>query len=195
MVHPSKAKGDRNERDAVAFLVATVPDLLVDKPERMLGAGRKDDVGDLRVFPDVAVQVRAYAKSYLLGGLRSAAVDAAAQAANGRMPLSLGLVPFPNARAATQVRWLATTTVWPDAELEARDFGAAASNAVAWVRDDVGPKTKPNPRARKAPVVHPDRLGRVAYIHGRDAEPYYLAPVEAWLAVYRRLRGQQSAAA
>lgn len=194
MVHPSKAKGDRNERDAVAFLVATVPDLLVDKPERMLGAGRKDDVGDLRVFPEVAVQVRAYGKASLLTGLRSAAVDAAAQAANGRMPLGLGLVPFPNARAATQVRWLATTTVWPDLELEARDFGAAASRAVAWVRDDVGPKTKPNPRARKAPVPHPDRLGRVAYIHGRDAEPYYLAPVEAWLAVYRHLRAASAAA-
>lgn len=186
MANSSKAKGDRNERDAVAFLVAAVPDLLVDKPERMLGAGRKDDVGDLRVFPDAAVQVRAYAKPYLLAGLRSSAVDAASQAVNGRMPLSLGLVPFPNARAATQVRWLATTTVWPDPDVVARDFGSAASRAVAWVRDDVGPR--PNPRARKPLPPHPDRLGRVAYIHGRDAQAYYLAPVEAWLAVYRRLR-------
>lgn len=188
MAHPSKAKGDRNERAAVAFLVAVAPDLLVDKPERMLGAGRRDDVGDLRVFPDVAVQARAYAKQHLLVGLRSSAVDAAAQAVNGRMPLGLGLVPYPNARAATQVRWIATATVWPDPDVVARDFGAAASNAVAWVRDDVGPKTKPNPRARKAPVPHPGRLERVAYVHGRGAEPYYLAPVEAWLAVYRRLR-------
>ena len=188
MANSSKAKGDRNERDAVAFLVATVPDLLVDRPERMLGAGRLDDVGDLRVFPDVAVQVRAYAKQHLLTGLRSSAVDAAAQAMNGRMPLGLGLVPYPNARAATQVRWIATATVWPDPDVLARDFGSAASNAVAWVRDDTGPKVAPNPRSRKAPVVHPDRLGRVAYVHGRGAEPYYLAPVEAWLAVYRKLR-------
>lgn len=195
MANSSKAKGDRNERDAVAFLVAAVPDLLVDKPERMLGAGRLDDVGDLRVFPDVAVQVRAYAKQHLLTGLRSSAVDAAAQAVNGRMPLALGLVPYPNARAATQVRWIATATVWPDPDVAAHDFGAAASNAVAWVRDDTGLKTKPNPRARNAPDPHPGRLERVAFVHGRGAEPYYLAPVEAWLAVYRRLREGAAVAA
>ena len=195
MGNASKNKGDRFERDAVAFLVAVVPDLLVDKPERMLGAGRKDDVGDLRVFPDVAVQVRAYAKAYLLTGLRSAAVDAAVQATNGRMPLSLGLVPFPNARANTQVKWLAAVTAWPDPHAAPRDFGAAASRAVAWVRDDVGQKTKPSTRSRKVPVPHPNRVDRVAYIHGRDAEPYYLAPVEAWLAVYRCLRAELTAAA
>lgn len=192
MAHPSKRKGDKAELEAVQYLVASVPDLVVADPMRMLGAGRRDDVGDLRVFPDTAVQVRFYALAKLAVGLRSAACDAASQAANARYPHHLGMVKYPGARTPS-VRWLATTTAWPDPGVQARDFGSAVGSAVAWVRDDVGPK--PNPRARRAPVEHPGRADRVAYIHGRGAEPYFLAPMEAWLDVYRGTRTPGLAAA
>ena len=41
MANPSKEKGDKAEREMVALLVAATPDLCVEKPDRMLGAGRQ----------------------------------------------------------------------------------------------------------------------------------------------------------
>lgn len=171
MTSPSKDKGDRGERDAVAVLGLLAPDLLCADAMRMLGAGRKDDVGDLRVFDDVAVQVRAYGMAQLHAALRTSAVDSQTQAVSGRMPLAVGLVPYPNARAP-RVRWIATATVWPDPAVEARTFGMSVAKAVAWVRDETGPV----------------REQRVAMVSGRGAPSYHLAPLEAWLAAYRTTR-------
>lgn len=194
-----KAKGDQAEREAVVALVELAPDLVVTDPRRHLGAGRQDDVGDLRVFPEVAVQVKFWRPASLSQGLRASAVGAAVQAINARVPLSMGLVKYPNARGE-QVRWIATAVSWPVAA-EARDFGSAVTRAVSWIRDDAGPQP-PKPkrgapaprRPRKPAPPHPGRESRVAFVHGRDAEPYYLAPVEAWLAAYRELLGAQAAA-
>jgi hypothetical protein len=178
VTNPSKDKGDRGERDAVAVLRLLAPDLLCVDAMRMLGAGRKDDVGDLRVFDDVAVQVRAYGMAKLHAALRTSAVDSGAQAANGRMPLAMGLVPYPNARAP-RVRWIATATVWPDPAVEVRPFGMRVAKAVTWVRDEAGPV----------------RELRVAMVSGRDAPSYLLAPLEAWLAAYRTTRTSPMACA
>lgn len=52
MTGPSKRKGDKAELEAAGVL----NDLLGISTRRMLGAGRKDDVGDLDV-PDTVVQV------------------------------------------------------------------------------------------------------------------------------------------
>lgn len=174
MANPSKAKGDRAELEAVEYLCEMAPHLVVTKPQRMLGAGRMDDVGDLRVFPDVAIQVRNYKLSQIGQALRSAAVDAVAQAQNGDLPFSFGLVPYPRARKET-VRWLAS---WVDHPVplpdgvEPLEF-KTVSKATEWVRDDEGPYGY---------IVHP-REGRIAHLTG-SGTPVFVAPAEAWLAMY-----------
>ena len=178
MVSRHKTKGDKAERDAVVALVALAPDLVCEQPMRMLGAGRSDDVGDLRVFDDVAVQVRAYQLKDITQGLRSAAVDAVQQAGHGRVPFSMGLVPFPNARPP-RVRWIATACVWPDPAVVVRPFGMSVSKALSWVREDTG---------------LPREL-RVALISGRGAPDYCMAPLEGWLAAYRTARSFPTLAA
>jgi len=147
----------------------------------MLGAGRADDVGDLRVLADVAVQVRNYKLDSLGAALRSAAMDAVAQAANGDMPHALGLVPYPRARAGT-VRWLASWLTPPSQpECQELEF-ASVSKAASWVRDDQGPYGY---------RVWP-RHQRLAYLGGRG-DHVFVAPAEAWLRLYRIYVGQITA--
>lgn len=174
MANTSKIKGDRAERAAVEYLVAACPDLCLPKAQRMLGAGRAEDIGDLYVFPDVAVQVRSYAMSQIGTAVRSSAKDAALQAANGDMPFALGLVPFPRARTGT-VRWLACVQQWPaNLPVEPVAF-SMVSRALTWVRDDDGPHGYlPHPRAT-----------RIARLAGGDTSAVLIAPIEAWLDAYR----------
>lgn len=56
MSNPSKVKGDRAEREVAHLLT----DLLGFKVERKLGAGRKEDTGDLYGIPDTVIQVAHY---------------------------------------------------------------------------------------------------------------------------------------
>lgn len=56
MPNPQKAKGDRAELEVAALL----SDLLGFTVRRKLGAGRKDDTGDLDGIPDTVVQVVNY---------------------------------------------------------------------------------------------------------------------------------------
>ncbi len=53
MSNPSKAKGDRAELEVQALL----HDLLGVPARRKLGAGRKDDTGDIDGLPDTVVSV------------------------------------------------------------------------------------------------------------------------------------------
>ncbi len=57
MTNPAKAKGDRAELEAAEIL----SDLLGVPVRRMLGAGRKDDVGDLDGVPGHVIQVANWA--------------------------------------------------------------------------------------------------------------------------------------
>ncbi|MGC0250436.1 hypothetical protein [Pseudactinotalea sp. Z1748] len=172
MANPSKAKGDRAEREAVAFLIEQSPPLVVPRAMRKLGAGRKEDTGDLHVFTDVAIQVRNLALKDIGLALRSAATDAVAQARNGDLDYALGLVPYPRARSGT-VRWIASWLTSPaDLGDEAVEF-KMVSKALDWVRDDEGPYgylTRP-------------RQHRVAHLTGTGT-PVMVAPYEAWLARY-----------
>lgn len=178
MVNSSKAKGDRAELDAVRMLLAAAPDLCHDNAKRMLGAGRAEDVGDLYVFPDVAVQVRNYAMAAIGQAVRSSAEDSVAQAANGRVPFGLGLVPFPRARPGS-VKWLACVSRWPGAlPIEPIPF-ALVGRALAWVRDDAGPHGY---------MAYP-RESRIAALGG-PGTPVLIAPVEAWLVAYRAATGR-----
>ncbi len=56
MTSPSKLKGDRAEREVASIL----SDELGLPVKRALGAGRKEDVGDIFGIPGVALQVVAY---------------------------------------------------------------------------------------------------------------------------------------
>lgn len=172
MANPSKAKGDKAERDAVAYLLDNVPDLCLPKSMRMLGAGRSEDVGDLYVFDDAAIQVRCYKIDSIGAAIRSSALDSVVQADNGDKDFALGMVPYPRARAVT-VKWLAATTLeaWPvPLEVEPETFGMV-SRALTWVRDDsdgASPRTE-----------------RIALLRSGSAAPVYIAPIEAWLDAYR----------
>ncbi len=175
MANAAKNKGDRFEREAVVELVRLAPDLTVVNPMRMLGAGRKDDIGDLSVFGDTAIQVRAYQASNLGGAARSAAYDSVTQADNGRLAHALGMVPIPKARVGT-VRWLAAVAphAWPFVlPSEPIEF-KIISKAIPWLRDDDGPygyEAKP-------------RDHRIAILTG-PADNVLLAPIEAWIRSYR----------
>lgn len=184
MANPSKAKGDRAEREAVAYLVETVPHLVsVGRPQRKLGAGRAEDTGDLWVFHDVAVQVRSYDLSKIGAAIRSAAVDAAAQARNGGQPFALGMVPVPRARPGT-VRWLACVADWPVPPAREPVRFELVGRMLAWLRDDDGPYGfDARPRA-----------SRIATLRGHGGGQVWAAPVEAWLGALQSLRAQGSSA-
>lgn len=112
MVNANKNKGDRAEREAVDALVALSSGLqLTPLQMRALGAGRKEDTGDIHVFPDVAVQVKNYAASRLNAGIREAAVGALRQAGNGLLPYHLGMTVIPRARK-DGLRWVASAVEW-----------------------------------------------------------------------------------
>ena len=182
MANAAKQKGDRAEREATEILKLLAPNLCVEGAIRMLGAGRMDDVGDLRVFDDVAIQVRNYRAEAIGLALRSSATDSTKQAVNGRVQHGLGLVPVPRARKET-VRWLASVELWPlplwaDGGLIQPEPFKLVSKAVAWLRDEKGTHDRP--------VV--TRNLRVAHLQGSGAH-VFIAPIEAWLEAYAVLRG------
>ena len=156
-------RGDKAEREALAFLTALTPDLVVPCPQRILGLGRHLDTGDLDVYPDVAVQVKAF--SNVVAGARLAAVGAAAQAVNRGVPLSVGVVLRPRVARSRTDRWIIATTTWPTL----LDPGVAVTGngglAVAWVTDQAGRPSAErivvNRRSGTVDVVyaHPDAWG------------------------------------
>lgn len=178
MANPSKAKGDRAEREAVFMFTELCGDLCVTKAMRMLGAGRSEDVGDLHVFDDAAIQVRNYKMSSIGSAVRSSAKDAVIQAGHGDKDFSLGLVPYPGARAGT-VRWIACVdpSSWPgDFDVDALHVAefATVSKILDWVRADAAPYGF---------IAYP-RTERVGLLTGGSG-PVLVAPIEAWVAAYR----------
>lgn len=115
MANSSKRKGDQAEREAVAVLRGLAPDLVVGRPQRLLGAGRREDTGDLWVFPGVTVQMKYRADP--LHALRPAADGATVQAARAGSGFAVGLVPLPGVRALRSGGSPAATTgpypSWP----------------------------------------------------------------------------------
>lgn len=175
MANRSKDKGDRFEREAVPVLVDLLPEFALPKAMRHLGAGRAEDVGDLYVLPDTAVQVRAYKDPGK--GIRSSAHDAVIQAGHGDKDIALGMFPILGARK-DQVRWLACVAPgrWPVPVEPVAEF-AMVTKALTWIRADAAPHGF---RAW-------DRLERVGLLAG-TGEPTLIAPIEAWAHAYRQAR-------
>lgn len=176
MTNKNKQTGNEGEREAVRAIIRLAADLVVTKPMRMLGAGRKDDEGDLRVLPDAAVQVKAYKASGLSQAITQAAAGAARQAVNAQMPYGVGLVRVPGAkRDGSQVRWVAVAYDWP---VPLTPFvHTSGLDAFRWVaaqqvdRDDV--------------VIRVARSGM---------KPVLLGSLFAWLCSYRLVASAGSAA-
>lgn len=167
MVNRSKAKGDRGEWDAVRYLVELCPDLLVPRPRPMLGAGRKDDVGDLQAFPDAAVQVKVYKPESISKALYDAARTSVNQAANAEKMFAVGMVKIHNARPGTE-RWLASVLDWPE-EVEPVLF-KAGTVAAAWAHK------------------HPAPLHAIGRVERAGSPVIYVAPFGTWVNAYRRAR-------
>jgi hypothetical protein len=175
MANSAKDKGDRFEREAVPVVVDLLPEFALPKAMRHLGAGRKEDVGDLYVLPDTAVQVKAWKDTG--SGIRAAAAGSVIQAGHGDMGYALGMYPILKTRAH-QVRWLACVAPgrWPVPVEPVAEF-AMVSKALAWVRADEAPYGF---RAW-------DRLERIGLLAG-PGEPTLIAPIEAWAHAYRQAR-------
>ena len=167
MVNRSKAKGDKAELDATQYFIDLCPDLVVERPKRMLGAGRKEDVGDLWVFPDVAIQVKAFKPASLSAALYDSARTSVDQAANGEKPFALGMVKMHNARPGTE-KWLASVLEWPE-EADTVPFKAGTA-AAEW--------------ARKHPA--PDHA--IARVERGGSPAIFVAPMGTWVSAYRRVR-------
>lgn len=166
MANSSKAKGDRFEREAVAVLAAAAPDLVRPNPRRKLGAGRRDDVGDLDVFDDVTIQVRALGD--ITRALRSAADDAVVQGGRAGTRWAVGMVPMPHARS-TGIRWLCSTYGWPT---------GAPDPSVVCCRTGLTVEAIEACRSATSAVPPSDRLAIVA----RRGQPdLIVATLGAWL--------------
>ena len=171
-MNASKEKGDRGEREAVATLCALAPDHVLPNARRKLGAGRKDDMGDLDVLPDVTVQVKWLAS--LTSALRDAATGASVQSDRAGTTYALGMAPIPRARK-DGVRWLAATTEWPggpppsDAILSTGQSQAAVAHA----------------RAERAGIP---RARRIAVVRRSGAVDLWVSTMEAWLEDRERVR-------
>ncbi|WP_156250784.1 hypothetical protein [Pseudactinotalea terrae] len=173
MVNRMKDRGDRTEREALALLLETTPELLVRNAMRQLGAGRKDDIGDLHVFPDCAVQVKASVPTTVTARCREAAVSAHVQAGRALFPHHVGMVKLHNVRKGT--KWLATALTWPTT-IDPFEAKSAVAVAIARARDESLPLTE-----------------RISRVSGRGAAPYLVGPWEAWLAAYRSVRDTEAA--
>lgn len=164
MPHPSKVKGDRAELEAVAWFKEHAADEVVWDAQRMLGAGRAEDIGDLKVLADTAVQVKAYKDTALSAGLYQAAAGARDQALRARHPYQVGMVLVPRARAH-QVRWAASALAWPT-PVEAEPHSSSLS-ALAAVRA-AGPT-----------------VALVTVVNRKGSPPILIASMQTWLAAYR----------
>lgn len=176
MANASKNKGDRYELAAVKYIIETVPELVdAKKPMRMLGAGRAEDVGDLSLFTDVAIQVKAVAN--MGQAVRSAVEGSVVQAANAKVEFALGMIPVQGARK-TGVNWLAATAVdrWPVPLEHVAEF-AMIGKALTWLRDDTGPYGY---------RVWP-RHERICLLSG-PGTPCLVAPFSAWLRAFEQAR-------
>jgi hypothetical protein len=167
MVNRSKAKGDKAELDATEWFKRGYPELVVPRPKRMLGAGRKEDEGDLWVFADVAIQVKALLPSALSTALYDCARTSVDQAINGDRPYALGMVKMHNARPGTE-RWIASVLEWPE-PVEAVPF-KAATDAAKWAS------------------THPAPSHAIARVERGGSPVIFVAPMITWMEAYRRTR-------
>jgi len=172
MVNANKAKGDKHEREAVNAFLELCPDLCVWNAQRLLGAGRKEDVGDLLVIDDVAVQVKAFKRESLSAAIYDAANGAVVQAGHARKDFALGMAVVPRARK-DKVRWACVVHTWPT-DTQIHD---TASSAVAAV-DKV--------------VAAGIEAEYTVQVIRKGAAPVILSSLPTWVRAYRAATGRHN---
>lgn len=179
MANPNKNKGARYERAAVEYFVEHYPQLVdVKNPARLLGEGRREDGGDLNLFSDTTVQVKAW--NNMGAGIRSAATTVIEQADYADKPYSIGMVPINGARKGT-VSWVMACLpgMLPAEVGQPVVSWARVSDLITWLRDDEGPKGF---------QVY-DRTQRIGVLSHASAPDVWCFPVEAFAASLATARG------
>lgn len=92
MPHPSKAKGDRAEREAAALLA----DELGLPVRRKLGAGRHDDHGDLEGLPNLTLEVKN--QRDIAGAVRDGLNDSQREQRNAGTDFGAAMIRRPGGR-------------------------------------------------------------------------------------------------
>jgi hypothetical protein len=171
----NKNKGDAFEREAVAVLLEIAPEHMLKSGVRMreLGAGRKEDMGDVRILRDTVVQVKAWKN--VTSGIRQGSDGAERQRLNAGALWGAAMVPLPNSRKVLDdgvtVRWLAASYEWPDPNVGNRSTTetfttAKFTAALDWLKD----KKNDVPRELRVVELTHGRLGTL-----------WIAPVQCWL--------------
>lgn len=170
MPNSSQDKGKRFERKAVKFFIDEYPHLIdVKNPARLLGEGRREDGGDLNVFADTTIQVKAWGN--LGSAIHAAARSAVDQADYADKPFAVGMVPVPRAKPGT-LGWVFCRLAGsaPQTLSEPVVTWSRVSDLIAWLRDDDGPKGY---RAY-------DRGSRIAVLKHGSAPEVEVMAAEAW---------------
>jgi len=170
-MNASKNKGDRGEREAVEVLKDLAPDLVLPNAMRKLGAGRKEDTGDLHVFEDVTIQVKCL--KHIGDALRQAATGALVQSERAGTRFHVGMAPVPNARR-DGVRWICAATHWPSTPHDELPSFTDVTKAVEYLRHDTSCAIEPH--------------SRVAVVERKGHDLLFVAPVTVWVDALRAAR-------
>lgn len=186
MTNTQKNKGDRAERDAIAYLTRRYPFLTSGRARRVLGAGRKDDEGDILVFDGVSIQVKAW--DAVGAALKAAAAGALTQRVNAGNKIGVGMVKVPRARGTTP-KWLAVAYAheWPGEEADWPLF-RRRSTMFRWLaleKDEPGlsQATTAKERAKFLPPARAAIEERICmWVDG--GQYFVVAPIEAWVTAW-----------
>jgi hypothetical protein len=171
-MNASKNKGDRAEREAVEVLKELASDLVLPNAMRKLGAGRREDTGDLHVFSDVTIQVKSLKNP--VAALRAAASGALVQSERAQTRWHLGMAPLPRARK-NGIHWLCVTSEWPTSPIGPFPQFGTTGTAIEYIRSD----------SKFITVVPTERLAMVTR-QGKDS--LFISSVDAWVDALRVAR-------
>ena len=112
MSNPSGAKGAKAERDVAAWLA----ERFGYDAKRMLGAGRKEDVGDIHGLPMFTVQVANWPAN-TLGALRAKPLACETQQGHGGTPFGITFLKLPPRPGGKPAEWRVVLTPEQFAEI------------------------------------------------------------------------------
>lgn len=171
-MNASKNKGDRGEREAVEVLKELAPDLVLPNAMRKLGAGRKEDTGDLHVFDDVTIQVKCLSNP--VNAIRQAVEGALVQSRRAETRWHVGMVPLPRSRRHG-IHWLCVSTEWPTVPTVPFPNFGTTGKAIEYIRSD-------------SKFISVEPIRRLAVVERQGHEPMFISPVNAWVEALRAAR-------
>lgn len=189
MANAQKRKGDQAERDYLAHFTTVYPHLARPDAMRHLGAGRRDDVGDVRVMYGVACQVKHW--SNVSAAIFDAVRGVRRQRFNGGDLLGVGIVKVPRARPPRPV-WIACALEdeWPAPVSDSAPLFRQSGRLLTWLATTEDPPAVARARSaartvaqrRALPPAPAPREERAAVLQVGQAR-YVVGTEEAWLRV------------